>query len=171
MRYFILAALAAAVALCLFYPAAAAFAATAVLADGSTIVTIPWGDLVAGILPAAQILFMGGLLWVLSHFAPSLYAILRTAQVEQLMNRALDFAVNAVAGATKGKTLEIDTGNEVLKNALTYVLAHGGGWLQEFAGTPIELAEKLYARLDLPPEATKPDLTRIAAEAVEKAAA
>ena len=153
MKRLAMAALAAVFLTC----ATAAFAADV----APNLVVVPWGDLVAAILPAAEVLFMGALLWVASTFAPPLYAFLRTKQVEQLLNRAGDFAFNSVGGAVKGRELSIEVGNAVLREMLDYALKHGGAWLTEFAGTPIEIAEKAYARLPFPAEATKPDFAAI----------
>lgn len=163
MRAFLLAALAA-ILFCV--PGVEALAAS--LADSTTTVIVPWGDIVGAIMPAAKILFMGGLLWVAMRFAPPLYALMRTAQVEQLMSRAADFAFNAVPGAVKGREVTIDVGNEVLKEMLAYALAHGGEWLTQFAGTPAQIAEKAYARLNLPAEASKPDFEAVANEVTAK---
>lgn len=129
---------------------------TSAPASISTVV-IPWGGIVSALTPAVGLLIFGGVMWIAKTIAPALYAILRTAQVEQLLKNAIGFGVNAVPGAVAGKTLSVNVGNDVLAQSLTYAVYHGGAWLQEFAGTPYELAEKLYARLSLEENAAAPD--------------
>lgn len=148
--------------------AAVFLAAIPALADtplGNTVITVPWGDVVAGIVPVLSTLILGGLLWIAQTVAPPLYGILRTAQVEQLMTKAVDFGLNAVAGAAKGQVLTVDVGNEVVKEIVTYGLTHGGQWFIDFAGTPEEIAQKAYARLNLEQSAAKPDFAEIATQA------
>lgn len=159
MRAFFLAAFAA---IFITIGAGVAFAADV----GPTFITVPWGDLIIGILPAVQALFLGGVLWLAATFSPPLYAFLRTKQVEQLLNRAGDFAFGVVPGAVKGREVSIDVGNEVLREMLSYALEHGGQWLTDFAGTPTQIAEKAFARIPWPAEMTKPDFAAIADEAV-----
>ncbi len=148
------------------------FAAIPAVADtplGNTVVSIPWGDIVSYILPAIGTLFLGGILWIAQTFAPPVYALLRTAQVEQLMERAKDFGINSVAGAVKGKTLDFNVGNDVLREMLVYILTHKPQWLEDFAGTPEELAQKAFARLDLDGSTSKPDFAEVAVEAQVRA--
>lgn len=164
MLKFCLAAILAVV--CVAMPA---IAQTVIASD--SVVSVPWGDILAGILPALQTLIFGGLLWIAATVAPSFYALLRTAQVEQLMSKALDFGFNAVAGAVKGKTLTVDIGNEVLKEIVAYALVHGGEWVKDFAGTTEQLAEKAFARVPWPADQAKPDFAEIARGANAKAEA
>jgi hypothetical protein len=52
----------------------------------------------------------------------------------------------------------------VLKEALAYALAHGPELIKSYAGSPLQVAEKLWARLDLPADSQKPDFRTIVAE-------
>ena len=63
---------------------------------------------------------------------------------EQLLNRALDYGLAAVAGAAKGKTLDIPIANKVLLEAAQYALDHGAPWLLKYIG---DLGPKLVARM------------------------
>lgn len=140
-------------------------AATAFAAEPGGVVNIPWGEMVSWILPGAGVVLFGGILMIAKAIAPPIYGILRTAQVEQLLANAIAFGVNAVDGAVKGKTLDVPVGNEVLRWALVYAMVHGGEWLNDFAGDSVELAQKIYARFDLPADASAPNFVRIADEA------
>lgn len=92
-------------------------------------------------------------------------SILMTMHVDQVLNKAIDYAINMVKGATKDKTLDVDVGNAVLARALQYVLDHSPAWLQSWMGGPELIAQKIIARLNLAPDAV-PD----AAAATSKAA-
>lgn len=145
--------------------AAIFFALPAMAQDTS--VSLPIGEIVAYILPTAAMLLFGGILWIAKSVSPSLYAILRTAQTEQLLGRAIDYGINVVYGASKGRELSVDVGNEVLKEALRFTILHGGGWVAEFAGGPHELAQKIYARLNLPETSYRPDFAILINEALD----
>jgi hypothetical protein len=88
-----------------------------------------------------------------------------TMRVDQLLTRAIAYAMNTVAGAAEGKVLTIDVRNLVVKEAVTYALVHGGSLVKRFAGTPEELAEKIWSRMDLPQEASRPNLLGLSAQA------
>ncbi len=60
------------------------------------------------------------------RFLPSqIQALIRTAQVEQLLGRAIDYGINATANAVKGKTLSVDVGHAVAAQAVKYALDYG----------------------------------------------
>ncbi len=79
----------------------------------------------------------------------NLVAIFGNARVELLLSNAIGYGLNAVAGAVKGKTLDVDVGNQVLAAALQYAVDNAPGWLQSWAGGPEGLAKKIWARLNL----------------------
>jgi len=137
-----------------------------VLADETTTLNVPVGDIVGGTVGYLAVAIAAVTVWGLRFLPPQLYALALTLRVDQLLQRAVQFGVNAVAGAVDGKALSIDVGNAVLKEALAYAILHGGEMVQRFAGSPVDVAEKIWARLELAPEATKPDFAAIA-DAVE----
>lgn len=69
--------------------------------------------------------------------------------MDQLLQRAIDYGVNAVKGATKDGNLNIPVGNAVLAHALQYVIDHAPGWLIKAAGGEDGLRQKIFARLNL----------------------
>lgn len=80
--------------------------------------------------------------------------LLLTMKVEQLLQKAIDFAINTVKDATKDKPLTVNVGNEVVAKALQYVLDHAPEWLVKWMGDADLIREKIIARLNLEPEAS-----------------
>lgn len=70
---------------------------------------------------------------------------------------AVNYGLNAVAGATKGKTLSIDVGNQVVTQALGYAVDNGPGKLIGWLGGEEGIRDKILARLTLPEEAVIED--------------
>jgi hypothetical protein len=124
-----------------------AFAADAV--TDATKVVLPWGDLV-GQWAQAIAWSLASLALVLLHKLPgNVVALFGNARVELLLTNAIGYGINAVAGAAKGKVLEVDVGNKVLKEAVQYAVDNSPGWLQSWAGGPEGLAKKIWGRLNL----------------------
>lgn len=123
----------------------------------TTSVTVPWGAWLSQLAPsildvtlaAVSAIIAWGLRRLPSSISTVLVPIVRSAQVEQLLSRAVTYGINAVAGAAHDKTLSIDVGNQVVAEALRYALDHGPAWLEAFAGSSDYLAQKIIARLKL----------------------
>jgi hypothetical protein len=130
-----------------------------------TVVQVPVGSIADTVLDYVQVAMAGLVIWALRLLPPQLYALAMTMRVDQLLSRAIAYAFNTVAGATEGKVLTVDVRNLVVKEAVTYALVHGGTLVKQFAGTPEELAEKIWSRMDLPQEASRPNLLGISAQA------
>jgi hypothetical protein len=142
-----------------------------------TIVTVPignWADTALGYLTLA----LGGfVVWGFRLLPPQLYAIAMTMRADQLMTKALAYALNSVAGAAKDKVWTVNVRNQVLKEVATYALVHGADAVKAFIGTPADMAEKGFARIAGPvdtagkqqpsplPDAPKPDFDEIGAQA------
>lgn len=124
--------------------------ASAHAADG---VTIPLGDWVVGVaswlLPIAGTVLMAVLTTVAGKIAPWAVQYLKTQAVEQLLGNAVNFGLNAVEGAAKGKTLDVTTGNAVLNEALGYAIAKGPSAIISWLGGPDGISHMLLARLPL----------------------
>lgn len=73
-------------------------------------------------------------------------------EAEQLLEKAIEYGINATAGAERDKTLTVDVGNEVLRKALNYALSNGWVKLIDFLDGPDGILQKLFARLDIPIE-------------------
>lgn len=142
-------------------PIAAAPEAAFLLADT---LTIPYGDMISGAADYAGTVLAGIVVWGLRFLPAQIYAMAMTARVDQLLIRAIIFGTNSVAGAARDKTLDIEVSNAVLKEALTFAIMHGGGMVKRFAGSPVDLAEKIWARLSVAEDVAKPDFATIAAQ-------
>lgn len=148
---------------CLAFAAAPALADAAVVAattavppNTSTTVSIPFGDWINAIAPT--IIEIAGavlaviLAWAARLLPASLQSFINSqtiAQAEQLLEKAVDYGINAVAGASVGKTLSVDVGNQVIAQALNYVITHGPAWLINWLGGVEAIKQKIIARLPL----------------------
>jgi hypothetical protein len=150
--------LAAAGALALAFTLVLAVVVAPALAAEATTVTLPYGDWIAGLAGlAAQVLAP-----VLIAAATGLVAVLpwplrlflTASLVERLARNALDFALNEVEGAARGRALTVDLGRAVLARAVGRAVAQAPGWLLEAAGGPVGIAEKVFRLLHLEPAAS-----------------
>jgi len=117
-------------------------------------ISIPYGDAVAEFASSyAYELLVGGMLFLCRKLPASVYAIIQTLRFDQLAERAIGYGLNAVAGATRGKKLEIEVGSQVLAMALNYAMENAP-LLVKWAGGYEALKQKLFARLELVPEAS-----------------
>lgn len=115
------------------------FPSAVLAADGS--VTVPIGDWIAQATTSIASLCVAALSWVIARWAPTW---VRTQLTEQLLSRAVDYALGAVAGAAKGKVLDVPVANAVLREAATYAVAHAPTTAKWIGDT---LEPKLIARL------------------------
>lgn len=145
-----------------------------------TVVHVPVGSWIDSALGYLTLALGGIIAWAFRALPTRIASLLMTLQAEQLMTRALTFAINSVAGATRDKVWTVDVRNQVLKEFVTYVLVHGSAAAKTFIGTPAVIAEKGLSRIDAPtdgvapktavlPEAPKPDFERIGAQAKSEA--
>jgi len=137
----------------LFLAAAAMLiAAPALAAD----VSVPWGDWLAGALAYvrdAVIAVVVALIGLLAkQLSPAIRDVLLAAKIEQLLTRAADYGIAAVAGAVKGKTMDVKIANEVIAEAMNYAIANAPDLAGRLGDT---LRPKIVARLApyLPAEA------------------
>lgn len=149
MKIFLFAALAL-VALC--SPSLAQTAQTA--GDGQ--VVIPWGDLLSTSASVIITLAVSVLAFALRKLPASITAVIKTYQVDQLLERAIGYGINSVAGAAKGQSLSVPVGNKVLEVALEYAVTNGSKALVEWMGGKDIVAQKIVARMDLAPDAGTP---------------
>jgi hypothetical protein len=134
--------------LTLIYPAFA----QAVDVAAETIVTVPYGDWIANSMGLIGWFLAVVIAWALRQLPANIVAVIKTAQVEQVLQRGIDYALNAVAGATKDKVLDADVGNKVIAEALRYVVSLGPKWLIGFLGGEEGIKARIIARLELQPE-------------------
>lgn len=108
-------------------------------ADGT--VTVPVGDWIVQATSSIASLAVTALMWVAARYLPTW---IRMQLTEQLLTRAVDYALAVVAGAAKGKVLEVQIANEVIEQASRYAIEHAPATAKWLGGT---LGHKLIARL------------------------
>lgn len=122
-------------------------------------VVLPWGD---GLVAAAQALtsllfpvLVAAVVGFAAQVAGPLRFLVTSTLVERLVRNATDYALNAVAGAVRGRTLTIPVGSAVVAQAVERALQQGPDWLVRQAGGRVGIAEKVFRVLDLEDEATR----------------
>jgi hypothetical protein len=121
-------------------------------------VAIPYGDWIAALLDEHlyQVL-IATMLWLLRKLPKSVYEVIQTMRVDQLLERAINYGFNAVKGATKDRVLTVEIGSEVVAESVAYALEHAPTVVRWLGGTE-KLKQKILARLALVPEATAADV-------------
>lgn len=138
-----------------------------------TSVTIAWGELFSTLLQYIAVALISLITWSCRFLPPQLYALMMTMRVDQLLQKAIIFGVNSVAGAGidsdgNPKVMTVEISNRVLREALVFTMQHGGELVKQFAGKPVDLAEKLWARMPVGDNVVKPDFHAIAEMAILK---
>lgn len=136
-----------------------AFAQTQIATvEGSTL-KLSWEALLAALGPSiaslAVTVFTGLATILLGRFAPVWLSSLLQSRIETTVQTAVDYALNDVHGAAKGKTLSVPVGSAVVATALQRIVDSTSPWLvgKVKGGLP-ELANRVFRKLDLVPEAT-----------------
>jgi hypothetical protein len=135
---------------------AAAFAAlclTGFALAADTAITIPWGDWLAELAVFAGTIILAALSWTVRRVPGIWISSQNRAAVEQLLETAIGYGVNTVAGAARGRELDVSTGSAVIDRALSYAVAHGPPALIDWAGGETALRSKIIARLTAAAEA------------------
>ncbi len=104
-------------------------------------VTVPVGDWIVQATTSLASLAVTALMWIAARYLPTW---IRMQLTEQLLIRAVDYALAVVAGAAKGKVLEIPVANAVLRAAADYAVDHAPATAKWIGDT---LEPKLIARL------------------------
>lgn len=128
--------------------------------------SIPYGDILSDVLAYVGTALFAVVMWAFRFLPAQIYSLLMTMRADQLLAKAISFGINATKDATKDKVLTIDVSNAVLREALGYALLHGGGLVKKFMGEPEEIAEKLYARLNVDAAVAKPNFGALAVETI-----
>lgn len=151
----------AVVAAMVIFVSAPAWAAEAI-ADSH--ITIPIGDWLSELLVPLFAAIAGIITWLIRKLPSAAKAWLDTLRIEQLLDRAIAYGLNSVAGAAKGRTLTVDVHLPVLAYVLQYALDRIPATLLKWVGGPTSLAEMIWSRLDVDDTATRPDLQTLAEE-------
>lgn len=123
--------------------------------------TIPYGSMIDGAAQViSSVLLAAGSFFLLyaSKFLPGIagvvYRNFLMKQGEQLLERAVEYGINATKNATKGQKLDINVGSAVIANAAEYATASGWKFLVDWLGGLEGIKQKVFARVDLEPNAT-----------------
>lgn len=119
------------------------------LAAETTSISVPVGSWIseAGIFIGP--LLAAAALWLVRKLPAQIASILIAARVDQLLQKAIDYAINSVAGAAKDKALSVDVGSAVVAQAVQYAIDHGPGWMIGWMGGADMIREKIIARLNV----------------------
>ncbi len=130
--------------------------------DTNTTVVLPvgtWIDQALSAIQSSLALIIAALVaWAFRSLPQSVVSILRTLQIEQVLTRAADYGINATRGAVKGKTLDVNVGNEAIAKAVQYAVDNAPRWLIDWAGGPAAIRDKLIARIPLGADVGKQDI-------------
>jgi hypothetical protein len=122
----------------------------------TTKVTWAYGAAISQWASAASAIVFAVVAWALRLLPGQIYSVIVAMRADQLLLKAIDYAINMVQGASKDKSLTVDVQNAVLAKALQYVLDNAPGWLQQWMGGPVQIANKIIARLNIAPDAPPP---------------
>ena len=119
-----------------------------------TTVTAEWGDWAANALLLVSTIMVGSvgavLTWGLRFLPSALRGFITQSlikQVEQLLTRALQHAINSVAEELRGKAFTIDVKNRLIALALQFALDNAPAKLIEWMGGEAGIRQKIEARL------------------------
>jgi len=121
-------------------------------------VIVPWGDWVSssltmiGSLPIAEVVF-GWIVAVLVKVGlPNQMAdLLKSVLTEQVLQKAISYGINAVAGAVKGRQLHVTVANDVVANAVDYVVTNAPDWVVQWLGGAEGIKARILARIEIAP--------------------
>lgn len=122
-----------------------------VAGDGQ--VVVPWGDWLAASASTLVTLAASVLAFALARLPASMLAMVKTWQVDQLLERSIGYGINMVAGAAKGQALTVPVANKVIEAAVEYAVTNGSAALIAWMGGKDVIEQKVIARLDLVPSA------------------
>ncbi|WP_018265575.1 hypothetical protein [Methylosinus sp. LW4] len=113
----------------------AAHAAEAAASTASSpSVSIPWGDWLAGLLATSGSIFLAVVSWGVKSFLPS---YVRTFLTNDVIAKAVDYALASVEGAVRGKEADIKVSNAVISAALEWIVDYEPK-IQKWAGDNLE---------------------------------
>lgn len=136
-------------------------------AKEDTSVTIEWGNMLNYAVKTLSAVLATALLAILTYastfipgFAGLAFKVFLSNYAEKLIQNLTDYAVNAVAGATKDKKLTIGVGSEVIAAAIQRALTLQNEdkllkWVISLLGGPAGIGEKVFRKIDMVEGATE----------------
>ena len=136
---------------------ALACGATAARAETATLV-LPWGTWLLALAEVLQAvlnpLLVALLTGAVARVAPLASHAISRRLVEDMVQRATDYALNAVEGAAKDRVLTVPVGSAVIAAAVQRAADAAPGFLIRAAGGLPGTAERVFRRLHLEAGAT-----------------
>lgn len=126
---------------------------TVVTAVPDTTVAIPWGDWIIAGRDAVAAAIMLAVTYAFRALPANIVAMLTSARVIQIIEKGIDYGLNSVAGAAKGKTLNVNVGNAVVAQAVQYVINQAPGWMVNWVGGEEGIRRMIVARLPVAEDA------------------
>lgn len=127
-------------------------------APSPSAIVVPYGDTIKWIFDNFDTLIVTVILALVARVVALLPgpigSLVNTVLTEQVLKRAIDYGINAVEGATTGGQLSIPVASAVLANAVNKTMASAPSWLINWMGGTDGISAKIFARLNLVPEAT-----------------
>lgn len=114
---------------------------------------IPWGTWVlelahiaSAVLVPIAVTYAGILV---RRYSPFLAQFLTNALIDRMVNLAVDFALQAIEGAAKGKTVSVKVAPAVVALGAQRAVDSTLPWIVAKAGGPSGIAERVFRHLDL----------------------
>ena len=142
-----------AIALLAIVSAGPALAQAVATAAPPTTVSIPWGDWLVAMRDGVMAVVLGLIAWGFRALPSNIAAMLTSARVIQIVEKGIDYGLNSVAGAVKGKTLDVNVGNAVVAQSVQYVVDQAPGWMVKWAGGEDGIRRMIVARLPVAEDA------------------
>lgn len=136
---------------------APALAFAAEVEPAANALAIPWGTWVIELAHIASAILVplavtyAGLL--LRRSAPILSTLVSNALIDRMINLAVDFALNAIEGVAKGRTVSVAVAPAVIALGAQRAVDSTLPWIVRKAGGPNGIAERVFRHLDLDPTA------------------
>lgn len=120
-------------------------------------VVIPFGDWIVAIAntasevlkPILMPILVGAIVAGINKVAPWGMLLLSQQRIELMADAALNYGLNAVRGAAKGKTLSADQAREVIRVGTEYVTRAAPAKVVEAANGVQGIAQRVFRKLDL----------------------
>ena len=116
---------------------------------GGTVVTLPYGEYVAGIQSGLTTVMTLVITAVVAYLPLPLRWVVNAYGADKLAKDAVNIAIAATPGASKDAKLDVDVGSKVLAKALNYFIDTGAPRLVKAAGGVDALQNKLIGLIPL----------------------
>ena len=127
-------------------------AAEAVPALAPTL-SLPWGQWLIDVLNVASAscvpILVGYLGYLARQYVPALGQVLTNALIDRAVRLAADFALQAIEGAAKGRTVEVKVAPAVIALGAQRAVDSTLPWIIAKAGGPQGIAERVFRHLDI----------------------